>query len=106
MMRLENRRPASLFAAADERFIRVARAIPRSMPRKINENLLPAIQELVASPKSRDSVGERTENQLASRDRLCLTISLTAFPSARPATLAMTAFMTLPMSFGPAAWVS
>ena len=48
----------------------------------------------------------KNDSQLASLDNFCLTISPTAFPSALPATWLMTAFMTLPWSLGPAAWVS
>lgn len=55
-----------------------------------------------------EPMGEPTlrEGQLAILDNFCLTISLTAFPSARPVTLPMTAFMTFPWSLGPAAPVS
>ena len=48
----------------------------------------------------------KKKSQLAILDNFCLTISLTAFPSALPAILAIAAFMTLPWSLGPVAWLS
>ena len=63
-------------------------------------------ERCVGSSGFLESELSNNNSQLARLDNFCLTVSLTAFPSALPMTWFMTAFMTLPWSLGPVAWVS